>query len=69
MHNPKRLPVIQILGQTKSGRQVGILDTPCYPARYYAGVIFNDWPARNDTSLFHRTLQEAEEGAKRFFAL
>ena len=48
-----------------AGTEIGILDTPCYPARYYAGyirrVMCNEWvPADNSTHLFYRTLGDAK---------
>lgn len=44
---------------------IGILDTACYPCRYYVGFIHEvkgaGWfPNCNDTHLFHRTLTQAE---------
>lgn len=43
---------------------VAVLDTPCFPARYYAGMVEQDtrgnyWTADNSTSNFHRTLEAA----------
>ena len=45
-------------------RHVGVLDTPCFPARYYVGYVFQEreeWiPADNETHNFYKTLEEAE---------
>lgn len=42
---------------------VGILDTPCFPARYYVGYIKlgkdGYYPLDNATYLFHQTLEKA----------
>ena len=46
------------------GSRFGILDTPCFPARYYAGQ-FREVPGlglingSNETYKFHRTLEAA----------
>lgn len=45
-------------------QNIGIIKTPCYPAQYYCGFIFqnnNEWiPAYNETQNFHKSLEEAE---------
>jgi hypothetical protein len=51
---------------------VGVLDTPCFPARYYGGLIRQDvhghyFPECNDTFLFHRTEEEARKDAFKQF--
>jgi len=62
--------VIRIRGSRGYGT-VAILDTPCFPARYYAGFVIRGangeyTPENNSTELFHRTLEEAEVGFKRW---
>lgn len=62
--------VIRIQGSQGYGT-IAILDTPCFPARYYAGFVIRgadgDYtPENNSTELFHRTLEEAEEGFKQW---
>ena len=42
-----------------------ILETPCWPACYYAGFVYSVgnelFPEDNATSKFHRTLEEAQD--------
>lgn len=41
-------------------RRIGIVDTPCYPCRYYAGYIWKDGtPVDTETGNYHRTVDEA----------
>lgn len=46
---------------------VVILETPCFPAKFYAGYGRFDgkeWlPCDNDTYFWHRTMEDAELGA------
>lgn len=49
------------------GLRIGILETPCYPAIYYAGYIqgptCDPRPFCNETSLWHRTIESAIDAA------
>jgi len=52
--------IVLVVGH-RNGNAYGVIDTPCYPARFYAGLIRNGWPARNDS--YFRTLAEAQVAA------
>lgn len=48
----------------------GIIETPCWPCRYYAGPIRQDrdgnwYGTDNSTHLFHRTMKEATAAYER----
>lgn len=50
--------------ETQGGHHYGVLETPCFPASFYAGMIQGDswkgyFPCDNSTSRFHRTVVEA----------
>lgn len=49
-----------LLVETIRDFRIGILDTPCFPARFYAGYLQDGfWPLDNSTENFFRTLDEA----------
>jgi hypothetical protein len=53
-----------------NGRRAGIVETPCFPASFYAGGLNSDGsPERNDTCLFHRTIEEARKALDRYCQL
>ena len=70
MRNFPSYPLLETLGTTPGGWSVGVLDTPCYPARYYGGVVLvvleGGFPANTSTCHFYHTQAEAVEGAKKF---
>ena len=46
--------------------EIGILDTPCFPARFYVGLLREGCkPADNNTSNFHQDLDMAIESFSR----
>jgi hypothetical protein len=53
----------------KEGLTYGVLDTPCSPGKWYAGPIelvlidgaLTWMPSRNDWTLFHRTIELADQ--------
>lgn len=58
--------LVQYVGRTRTGLAVGVLDTPCFPCRYFGGPVYGGRPLMNDTGLFHRTIEEAIKGAAVF---
>jgi hypothetical protein len=62
------MTLIKTIGRTKAGNLIAILDTPCFPCRYYAGKVYMTRegfvPADNATNNFHRTIEEATEWGK-----
>lgn len=64
------MTIVTIFGLDHStGWRIGVLDTPCWPARWYAGYITSDgMPADNATGLFHRSIEDAMEAAERLCA-
>lgn len=52
----KEFHIERLVGQSAHGPVV-VLDTLCYPARYYAGLVTSDGaPVDNVTCNFHRTI-------------
>lgn len=56
--------LIYYIGATLFGR-IAVLETPCYPAVYYAGYVQDKdlTPCLNDTYLWHYTKEEARTAA------
>lgn len=61
------MKLVKEVGQTKYTR-FGVIDTPCFPARYFGGVLFfrdgEVMPASNETFHFHRTEEAATQHAQ-----
>ena len=64
------MEIIKKLGESFDGLRVVVLDTPCYPHRYYGGPIAHHSrePLKNAPCNFHKTVADAETGAKQFLA-
>jgi hypothetical protein len=41
--------------------ELAVVEIPCYPAKYYAGLIRYGLPAHTDTWYYHRDLNEADK--------
>lgn len=55
-----KYPVLHRLGSPHEHAPIyAVLDTPCWPCRFYGGPIHNGFPLNNDTFNFKRTKEEA----------
>lgn len=68
-----RNKLIEVVGVTSVG-SFGIIETPMYPAMYYAGLYDTSyydkddvWPWDNSTCNYHRTVEEARKHCTSLF--